>query len=292
MMLRCSNCPAFIVPGATSCGMCGTSLLVEAVPGSGEAVCSVHPELASLHACARCGSFACAQCLRRSERNELLCVACDARAPTGQVPWDMREELGTLRAFWNTCLDILLRPTPTFERLKPGGTVGGSLGFAALCSLAGILTTALSYMALMAVGATAMEGDTVNPAGFRGFAVGIFGTWIVMAPILGLVTTLMNSGVDHLLLRMAGTEQDYAVTLRGNALSQAPYLLGLIPFCAIYVAPFWTLGLRVIAYRNLHNTSWGMAALGAVAGPGLSIVVCGGGYLALILGMATFAKGT
>jgi hypothetical protein len=274
--------------------MCGASLLVAAVPGSGDAVCAVHPELRSLHACARCGSFACAQCVRRSEAGELLCASCEARAPRGQVPWDRREELGTLRAFWDTCLDILLRPTPTFERLGPGGTMGGSLGFAALCSLAGILTTALIYMVVMTVVASTaapnMEGNNMSPTAFRAAVAGAFGVWILLAPVFGLITTLFCSGGDHLLLRMMGTQQEFNVTLRGNALSQAPYLLGLIPFCAIYVAPFWTVGLRVIAYRNLHSTTWGTAAFGALAGPVLSILLCGGSYLALVLSMAALAK--
>ncbi|WP_164012257.1 YIP1 family protein [Pyxidicoccus trucidator] len=293
MALSCPHCPAFVVPGAHSCGMCGASLLTEAVPGSGEAVCAVHPELRSLHSCSRCGSFACAQCLRQSERGELLCATCHARTPVGLVAWDRREELGTPRAFWDTCMDIILRPEATFERIQPSGTVGSSLGFAALCSFVGIFTTAFIYMGIMAVtpGASpAMEGDGVNPGAARAIGVGVFGTWIVMAPIVGLCSTLLVSGVDHLILRVAGnTEHPFAVTLRGNALSQAPYLLGLIPFCSMYVVPFWAIGLRVIAYRNLHGLSWGLAALGALAGPMLSCFVCGGGYLALILGMATLA---
>lgn len=276
--------------------MCGESLLMEAVPGSGEAVCAVHPELRSLHSCGRCGSFACSQCLRQGDRGQVLCVSCHARTPVGEVAWDRREELGTPRAFWDTCLDIILRPEATFERIQPSGTVGSSLGFAALCSLVGIFTTALLYMGIMGLTpllADAANADAGEPEGARFIGVAVFGAWIVLAPLMGLVTTLLMSSVDHLILRVAGsTEQPFAVTLRGNALSQAPYLLGLIPFCSMYVVPFWTLGLRVVAYRNLHGMSWGLAALGALAGPVLSCFVCGGGYLALILGLATVAGKT
>ena len=149
MRINCPYCPAFIIPGAESCGMCGASLLTEATPGSGDAVCAVHPELRSLRACERCGSFACAKCLRQGPRGEILCTACHGRQPVGRVPWDGREDLGTLRAFWETCLDIMFRPGPTFEKLKPGGTVGSSLGFAMLCNFVGYFTTALAYMAVM-----------------------------------------------------------------------------------------------------------------------------------------------
>lgn len=292
MSLPCPHCQAFVVPGARACGVCATSLLREAVPGSSEPVCAVHPEYLSLAACARCGGFACPQCLNAGDRGEPLCTSCHARAPSGQLAWDRREELGTLKAYWETCQDIMFRPTPTFERMAPMGTVGSSLGFSALCGLASILTTALLYMAFMLffIPTPPLEGDNVNPTAVRAAGVGFFGIWIVLAPLGGMFATLFSSGVDHLLLRLAGTEQPYAVTLRGNALSQAPFLLGLIPFCSLYVTPFWAMGLRVIAYRSLHGTSWGGAALGALAGPLLSCLVCGGGYIALILA-ATMGTG-
>ncbi|MFP2934406.1 YIP1 family protein [Pyxidicoccus sp. 3LG] len=289
MNIPCPHCQAFVVPGAQSCGVCGTSLLREAVPGASEPVCAVHPELVSLHACSRCGSFACAKCLRQSSRGEVLCSTCHDRTPSGTLPWDRREEVGTLRAFWDTCLDVMLRPTPTFAGIRSEGSIGSSLGFAALCSLAAILTTALAYMAFMAVfpmPEPTMESDNVSPMKFRALAVGMFGTWIILAPIMGLISTVLSSSVDHLLLKLAGTEQPFAVTLRGNALSQAPYLLGLIPVCSLYVAPFWAIGVRVVAYQGLHRTTWGKAALGALAGPVLSCVVCGGGYAALIMAAA------
>lgn len=286
MNIPCPQCRAFVVPGAQFCGVCGTSLLREAVPGSSEPVCAVHPQMLSLRACERCGNFACARCLRQSDRGEALCESCHARTPSGQLPWDRREELGTLKAYWETCLDLMFRPLPTFERMRPTGSMGSSLGFAMLSGFVAIFTTMLIYMGLMAlfpIPMDRMESDNTSPAELRGFMVGIFGMWIVLAPLLGLVFTLFTSALDHLMLRLTGTEQTFEVTLRGNAFSQAPFLLGLVPFCSLYVAPFWALGLRVIAYRHLHTTTWGKAALGALAVPVLSCLVCGGGYLALIL---------
>ncbi|WP_163991276.1 YIP1 family protein [Pyxidicoccus caerfyrddinensis] len=284
MRIPCPNCPAAIIPGAESCGMCGASLLKEAVPGSAEPVCAVHPEYLSLSACSRCGNFACAKCLRQGPRGEIVCAACHERQPAGLLAWDRREEVGTLRAFWETCLDIMFRPGPTFERLNPEGTVGSSLGFTMLCNFVGYFTTALVYMAFMAVFPMpdeTMKADNVDPAAFKAIGAGMFAAMTVLAPLMGVVVTLFSSGVDHLLLRMAGSEHPYAVTLRGNALSQAPYLIGLIPMCGMYVAPLWAVGLRIIAYRHLNAVSWGGAAFGALAGPLLTCFLCGGSYLAL-----------
>ncbi|QSQ21867.1 YIP1 family protein [Pyxidicoccus parkwayensis] len=294
MRIPCPYCPAFIIPGAESCGMCGASLLTEAVPGSGDAVCAVHPEYRSLRACGRCGSFACAKCLRQGPGGEIVCAACQERMPMGEVAWDRRQEVGTVRAFWETCMDVMFRPGPTFERLQPGGTVGSSLGFALLCNAVAYFTTALIYMAFMAVFPMpddTMRSDNVSPAAFRALGVGMFAAMMVIAPIMGVLITLFISAVDHLLLKLVGaSEHPYEVTLRGNALSQAPYLLGLIPFCGMYVAPLWGLALRVMAYRSLHSTSWGKAAFGALAAPILFCFVCGGFYAAMIMASSAFSR--
>lgn len=281
MRINCPYCPAFIIPGAESCGMCGASLLTEAVPGSGDAVCAIHPEFRSLRACERCGNFACAKCLRQGVRGDIVCVTCHERAPMSEVAWDRREEVGTVRAFWETCMDILFRPGPTLERLRPGGTVGSSLGFSVLCNFAAYFTTALIYMGFMAVFPMpdeTMRADNIDPSAFRAMGAGFFAVLAVLAPLMGAVYTLFSAGLDHLLLKLTGTEHPFEVTLRGNALSQAPYLVGLIPFCGMYVAPLWSIALRVMTYRSLHATSWGKAAFGALAAPVLFCFLCGGLY--------------
>ncbi|MFP2962803.1 YIP1 family protein [Myxococcus sp. 1LA] len=290
MRIPCPRCQAFVVPGAQSCSWCGTSLLQEATPGSADPVCAVHPELLSLQACSRCGNFACAQCLRKGTRDEPLCAACHDRVPADALPWDRREELGTLRAYWQTCLAVTLRPTATFERARPEGSVGSSLGFAALSNLAAYFTTALAYLAVVfAIPAEMMEIDNVSQSGFRLMATGVLGAMMVAAPVMGMLVALINSALDHIVFRLEGTGQSFEVTLRANSLSLAPYLLGLIPFCGMYVAPMWALALRVIAYRNLHRTGWGTAALGALAAPLLSLGLCCGVYA--VMGLVGAAAG-
>lgn len=279
MRIPCPRCQSFVVPGAQSCAWCGTSLLQEATPGSADPVCAVHPELRSLHACSRCGSFACAQCLRKGVREEPLCAACHDRVPADALPWDRRDELGTLRAYWQTCVAVMLRPTATFERVRPEGSVGSSLGFAALSNLAAYFTTALFYLAILfAIPSEMTEGDNVSQSGMRLVGVGMFGAMMVVAPVMGMLVALINAGLDHLVFRMEGTGQPFEVTLRANALSLSPYLMGLIPLCGMYGAPLWAVGLRVFAYRSMHRTSWATAAVAALAVPLLSCGLCFGSY--------------
>jgi hypothetical protein len=202
------------------------------------------------------------------------------------LPWDWREELGLLKAFWRTCVEILLRPGLTFSAARAEGTTGSALLFVALCSITGYLTTGLFYAALFGLTSFSTppsgSGAGASPEQVRLVIVGGALGWVLLAPVFGMLATLFSAGVDHLVLRMAGVSQGFQVTLRGNALSQAPFLTGLIPLCSLYVAPFWALVVRVFAYRGLHRTTWGPAAVGALAAPLVSCVLCGGGYVALI----------
>ncbi len=288
MRIPCPRCQSFVLPGAEHCAWCGTSLVLEATPGASDPVCAVHPELRSLHACARCGSFACARCLRKGYRDEPVCAACHERVPADALPWDRRAEQGTLRAFWRTCLAVMLRPTATFEQTRPEGEMGSSLGFAALCHFAASSTTLLFYMALgFAIPREMPETDNIDPFAFRLLWMGLTGLGFVLAPFAGMLVTLVNAALDHLVFRLSRTGQPFAVTLRANALSLSPYLAGLIPICGMYIAPLWALGLRIYAYRALHRTEWGTAALGAVAVPLLSCGLVFGVYaVALLVGLS------
>jgi hypothetical protein len=102
---------------------------------------------------------------------------------------------------------------------------------------------------------------------------------------LSVAHTVVSAGMDHLVLRLAGAPKDFQVTLRANALSQAPYLLGLIPLLGMQIAPFWTMVVRVFAYRGMHQLRWGPAVAGALVAPVLSFLLCGGAYLAFFLSM-------
>jgi hypothetical protein len=67
--------------------------------------------------------------------------------------------------------------------------------------------------------------------------------------------------------------RSFSVTLRAHALSTGVYLLGLMPFCSLYVFPVWALVLRVLANMHLHGIGAGRATAGVL----LPVVTCCGG---------------
>ncbi|HYO59580.1 zinc ribbon domain-containing protein [Archangium sp.] len=283
MPIPCPRCQHPITPGATSCPGCGTSLLREVSPGGTEPTCAVHPTLLSLAICDRCGTFACARCLRLSSRKEGVCERCLAREPGLPMPWDQREELGTLKAFWRTVVNVMLRPD-AFSTARPEGSAGSSLLFALLCSLPPSFMTGLTYLGLFTVLPPLIPTQTRSAEEIPVWVgLGTFIFCVLLGPPMSLALTVVGAGIDHLVLRIGGVTRGFQVTLRANALSQAPWVLGLVPLLGVQVAPIWALVARAFAYRGLHQTTWGVALTGALLAPFFTCLLCGGGYVAMLM---------
>ncbi|MBJ6764992.1 YIP1 family protein [Myxococcaceae bacterium JPH2] len=290
MVLSCPQCQSPFKPGALSCSACGVSLVLPASPESEAPVCAIHPELRGLGACSRCGSFACAQCLRANPSGAVLCVRCHERVPSGLLPWDRRAELGTLKAYGQTCLAMLMRPVATLENARPTGPILDSLLFMVFSVLLGTLSTGVVMVAFMAVLPSIPLDPSVNANAARSVWTIVSVFMLVGVPLFTLMLHVVNACLDHLILKLAGTTHPLAVTIRASALSQAPYIVGVIPFIGSYSAPVWAIGLRVVTYRKLHGVSWGSAAVGALAVPVLSCCLCGGSYAAALFAVGFMAN--
>lgn len=255
-----------------------------------EAACAIHPDRQAVTTCSRCGTFSCQECLSPSPSGKLLCAACIARESTSQLPWDYREELGWARAWFKSLSAILLRPTATFSTAKPEGDVSGSILFMAISWFAGCFTSFVAFAGIGALLPSLVENPQRDDS-FRLIIVTTYGIMAVVAPVFGMAGTLAMAGIEHLLLMMFGKPRGFETTLRAASLSLAPYALGVIPICGLYVAPIWVLVVKVFAYKELHRTTIGVAVLGALAVPAL-LILLGCGFYALALALAlTGVKG-
>ena len=111
----------------------------------------------------------------------------------------------------------------------------------------------------------------------------LFRSYVVALFLGQLMSLFLVSGLDHLMLMLLGANpRPYTVSVRAQALSMGPYLLGLIPVCGMYVFPLWSMVLRIVALMHFHKTSAGKATV-AVLAP--LVLFCGLGvfvYLAAI----------
>lgn len=272
-------------PGTRFCGVCGVRLTATA--HGGEPTCAAHPHLQAAGICERCGAFACGECLAPAPGSDQgWCAACRSRSAE-LLPWDRRGELGVARAFRRTALPILLSPRRTFELARPHGTLGSSLLFGAISVLVQLSGTMVFYFLLAGVAAMALFKKSTGIAeGGLSWAIvgGVVVVMLLFVVGLGVAGIVLNAALDHLVLRLVGVKPgSWEVTLRASMLCQAPSLLGIIPFCGPYVAPIWTLILKVFAYQAFHRITGARAAAGALAIPGLVLLLGLAGYVAMYL---------
>lgn len=276
--MPCPVCGYANPAGTRQCAACGTQLIADPKPVArlGDAVCATHQEQPALAPCHRCGTFYCSACLERSGDGNLYCVQCRQRSG---LPWDQRDSLGLVRAWFLTCKDLMIAPGQTLAMAPRDGTLGSSLLFATIASVLGVGTTFIGVFALQGtVAALTKSWSGVDKSAVVGLLGGIlgFGIFLFIFVAFQLVMLFVLSGIEHIVLTLTG-ERDlgpYTVTLRSHALSLAPYVLGVLPICGFWVMLMWALVLRCFALINLQKVSAGRAVVAVIAPV---VVLCGCG---------------
>jgi Yip1 domain len=254
-----------------------------------QAACAIHPERQALQICTRCGNFACEECLSGSPPGETLCAACVAREGVSRLPWDDRHELGLFRAFFRSVGAIMLSPRKTFSTTRFSGDLGESLLFAGIANFFGYFPT-FALFALIGVFMPEPANANPSPIPLRLVVMGTYGVMALGSPFLGVAVTTLIAVLDHVVLRALGKPRPLETTIRAAALAQAPMVIGLLPFCSLYITPFWGLVAKVFAYRGMHRTTTGVAVGGAILVPViLSVAFCG--FYAILFAIFAAAAG-
>ena len=284
--MNCPACGYYNPPTQQTCFHCSLPLPIPA----GDALCAVHPEVKATGACSRCGTFGCGECLS-ARGGDWLCAPCLNRV--GKLPWDERETLGLWRAWWRTSVLMISNPSQSLQTAEPDAPLGSSVLFALLSSTVGFAPTIVVYLLLL-IPTLLFSGErfgTTNWVSGSALGVGVTVFYVVLLLGFQLGSLLFVAALDHVGLMLLGAQpRSYNVTVRASALSMGPYLVGLFPFCSIYVFPLWSVVLRIIANMHLHKTSAGKATA-AVLLP--LLVLCGGAvavYLAVFALAMNFAR--
>jgi hypothetical protein len=288
--MSCPVCGFVNVAGAQVCAACGTQLVAEPKPLArpGDAVCARHKDTPALMPCARCGTFYCGACLERGSDGQMYCIDCRSRATL--LPWDRRNELGTLRAWFQTCTKLLLEPQVTLANAPRDGTLSSSILFTLLSSVAGFITTlglyAVAFGGVMIAGLAESKKLGGAEAGIGvGAMIGILIFYIGFIIGMQLVTLFVLAAIEHLVLHLLGEKNlaGYTTTVRAHALGLAPYMLGLVPVCGPFVMGLWSLVLRIFTLMHLQKVTAGKA-VAAVLAP--VVVLCGCFFLVYFLAIA------
>jgi len=198
----------------------------------------------------------------------------------GGLPWEHRQELGFLKAYFDTVILVLTKPAEAFALMKTEGDMMGPMLFALIGGCAGIIVSVLMQLALHSIGFMGNRQSAM-------FGMGVVGIWslayIILAPVMVVVGIFIISGILHLcLMIVGGAKKSFETTFRVVCFSSgSTYLLSMIPFCGGVIAGVWNIVVEIIGLARAHETDTGKAVMAVL----LPIIVCCGGFMLLgILG--------
>lgn len=197
------------------------------------------------------------------------------------LPWDRRQELGLVTAFFETLKLVLLNPSAAFSAMKPEGGLSEPLIFALIgCSVG----CAVSFLFSIFLSSFGIMSDQNALAGIMGLGIGAVFIFLFI-PVFVALALFLGSGIIHLcLMLVGGARRGFETTFRVicfSAGSTSPLLI--VPVCGGAISGVWSLVVECIGLGRAHQTTTGRAVL-AVFLP--MIICCGGGIvLALMFGV-------
>src|SRR6478672_2684109 len=200
-------------------------------------------------------------------------------APRSGLPWDDRQQRGILRAFFDTLIMVLTKPTEAFAVMKREGGLGEPLLYAIIGgSVGGVIYFLYNFL----LGAAHLLGSHENPM-LQMMGGGIRPLFfIILVPLFVAVGAFISAAIFHLcLMIVGGAKQPFETTFRVICFASGSVIpLMVIPLCGGLIAGVWDIVLRCIGLARAHETETGRAVL-AVLLP--VIVCCCGGFLCVML---------
>lgn len=198
-------------------------------------------------------------------------------APGNGLPWEHRQELGFLKAFFDTVGVVLTKPNEAFGMMKAEGGLMEPLLFALIGGSAGMIVSFLMQIGLQSVGFMADRNSAI-----LGMGMGIvFG--VILTPVIIVCVMFIGSGILHLcLMIVGGAKKPFETTFRVVCFSSgSTYLLAMVPVCGGMIAMLYNLVLECMGLARAHETEIGKAIMAVL----LPILVCCGG--AMLIGLVT-----
>lgn len=195
------------------------------------------------------------------------------------LPWDRRQEIGIVNAFFGTLKMVLLEPSLAFATMKTEGGMSEPIIYAMIGGCAGFLVYLLFSVFVQSFGI--MAGDRNPLAHLFGAGIGIVFA-VILIPVFLLFGIFLGAGLLHLcLMLVGGAKRSFETTLRVLCFTVgSTYPLLILPVCGGIISGVWAIVLECIGLARAHETDTGRATL-AVFLP--LVVCCGGGFVLAIM---------
>lgn len=194
-------------------------------------------------------------------------------AHTG-LPWEHRQELGLPKAFFDTVIMVLSKPTEAFKIMRPEGGLTDPLVFALIGGSVGLVISVIFQLLFTSL---SFIGGQDGAALGMGFVL----LYLVMIPVLIVAWMFIGGGILHLCLMMVGgASKPFETTFRIVCFScGSTYLIALVPFCGNYVSAIYNIVVEILGVASAHETTIGKAVMAVL----LPVILCCGGGIALVV---------
>ncbi|MCX7935199.1 MAG: YIP1 family protein [Planctomycetota bacterium] len=203
--------------------------------------------------------------------------------PSGRYgpAFEHHRQLGFFPALWQTIKDVLAEPTQTFAALHLNNGYSLPFLYATLIALvAGIANQIWGMLLQGALIALTGAAGNVPISGMDLF--GVFGGGVLgflcaipQAPFSAASAMFINGGIAHLMLMIfKANRYPFEATARAMAYAGTPAILCLIPVIGLLAAPIWGVVTAIIALREVHETTTGIAVAAILLPAGMALCCC------------------
>lgn len=264
---RCGNCGSPLPPGfpqGYGCPTCRRRVLYAPIPTPrGPAGwCRHHPRRPVTGVCGVCGVFTCVEC-EVSVRGLRYCEPCRieyARHLAAPVAWEERREIGRIRAWWRTTVDVTARPHLMYEAMPPRGELGSAMSYGLIGSFMQSSTQLMflaMYVVILGLVGIAMVASGSGSDGW--IMLGVAGAMlfaVLLTPVIALFSFLLLAAFQHLALLLVGAGKGgLEATLKVACYAMGTGWVGVIPYFGAMIQPFWWTVLMVIGVGKVHRCS-------------------------------------
>ena len=204
-------------------------------------------------------------------------VATAATAPTSGLPWENRQQLGFVKAWFDTVALLITKPSQAFTMMRPEGGLVDPLIFGLIGGCAGQIVSALFQLLIGSIRGLGGRNPFFESLGLSpsGFYIGS----AILSPLLVAIGLFLGSAVMHLcLMLVGGANRSYETTFRVVCFAAgSANLFYMVPFCGPIIAPIYCIVLYCIGLSRAHPTTTGKALLAIF----LPLIVCCGGLMIL-----------
>ena len=198
-----------------------------------------------------------------------------AAAPGTGLPWENREQLGLVKAWFDTVAMLITRPGEAFAIMRPEGGLMDPLLFGLIGGCAGSIISIL-FQALMR-SVPGIGGGSNDYFGALGLSPLVFFiVYAILSPLLVALGLFIGSGILHLcLMLVGGANRSFETTFRVACFSGgAANLFSIIPMCGGLIALVYQIVLNCIGLSRAHQTTTGKALMAIFLPLILCCVIC------------------